>query len=612
MRREQDQPETEYNKAPLNAGSLGRLLKLALPYKNMLIGAGALVLVSTGISLSIPLISRQILDKVLISHDIGLLDKLALGMIALILLGAVIGYAQSLLVAIAGNRVIQDIRQKLFAHLQRLPVSYFDQNRSGDLASYLSNDVTQLQSSLTDDLVRLIGNLVTLVGGVALAVHIDWKLTLVVVLMMMAVSSFFFVFGKQLRTMNRATLDALSEAMGAITEALANIRLVKAFARERFEDSRVHDGLGKVFKLSMKASYIEGGFGTVGFSGFILVMMGVLWYGGRNVMNGSLSAGSLLGFFMTIMIISGPIATLAMQYARLQRAVGAADRLFQILDESPEAPDLADAVAFPKGLGSVEFRELAFSYKPDQPVLQGLNLLAPAGKTTALVGASGAGKTTLSSLLYRFYDPQAGEILIDGVPISRIKRQSLRENIGIVPQEPILFNGTIRDNIRYGKLDATDAEVERAAKIANVEEFIGGLTDGYDTKLGERGITLSGGQRQRVAIARAVLKDPKILVLDEATSALDTKSEMLVREALERLMRNRTTLVIAHRLTTIQNADQIAVMDAGKVVEIGTHAALLTDGGKYAELQGFALLGANEGDIAEETATKKEVLLVAF
>ena len=612
MRRERDQPETEYNKAPLNAGSLGRLLKLALPYKNILIGAGALVLVSTGISLSIPLISQQILDRVLKSHDIGLLDKLALGTITLILLGAVIGYAQSLLVAIAGNRVIQDIRQKLFAHLQRLPVSYFDQNRSGDLASYLSNDVTQLQSSLTDDLVRLIGNLVTLVGGVALAVHIDWKLTLVVVLMMMAVSSFFFIFGKQLRTMNRATLDALSEVMGGITEALANIRLVKAFAREKFEDSRVDAGLGKVFKLSMKASYIEGGFGTVGFSGFILVMMGVLWYGGRNVMNGSLSAGSLLGFFMTIMIISGPIATLAMQYARLQRAVGAADRLFQILDEAPEAPDKAEAVAFPKGLGSVEFRAISFSYKPDQPVLQGLNLLAPAGKVTALVGASGAGKTTLSSLLYRFYDPQSGEILIDGVSISRIKRQLLRENIGIVPQEPILFNGTIRDNIRYGKLDATDAEVERAAKIANVEEFIDGLTDGYDTKLGERGITLSGGQRQRVAIARAVLKDPKILVLDEATSALDTKSEMLVREALERLMHNRTTLVIAHRLTTIQNADQIAVMDAGKVVEIGTHEALLANSGKYAELQGFALLGTSEGEISEEIGAKKEALLAAF
>ena len=612
MRRERDQPETEYNKAPLNAGSLGRLLKLALPYKNILIGAGALVLVSTGISLSIPLISQQILDRVLKSHDIGLLDKLALGTITLILLGAVIGYAQSLLVAIAGNRVIQDIRQKLFVHLQRLPVSYFDQNRSGDLASYLSNDVTQLQSSLTDDLVRLIGNLVTLVGGVALAVHIDWKLTLVVVLMMMAVSSFFFIFGKQLRTMNRATLDALSEVMGGITEALANIRLVKAFAREKFEDSRVDAGLGKVFKLSMKASYIEGGFGTVGFSGFILVMMGVLWYGGRNVMNGSLSAGSLLGFFMTIMIISGPIATLAMQYARLQRAVGAADRLFQILDEAPEALDKAEAVAFPKGLGSVEFRAISFSYKPDQPVLQGLNLLAPAGKVTALVGASGAGKTTLSSLLYRFYDPQSGEILIDGVSISRIKRQLLRENIGIVPQEPILFNGTIRDNIRYGKLDATDAEVERAAKIANVEEFIDGLTDGYDTKLGERGITLSGGQRQRVAIARAVLKDPKILILDEATSALDTKSEMLVREALERLMHNRTTLVIAHRLTTIQNADQIAVMDAGKVVEIGTHEALLADGGKYAELQGFVLLGTSEGEISEEIGAKKEALLAAF
>ena len=596
MRRDQTATATEYNKVPLTAGAVKRLLALALPYRGYLIAGAILMLISTGISLSIPLISKQILDQVLKNKDIGLLDRLALGTISLIVLGSAINYAQFVLVAIAGNRVIQDIRQRLFSHLQRLPVSYFDSNRSGDLASYLSNDVTQLQTSITDDLVRLIGNLATLVGGIAMSIHIDWKLTLVVVLLMMSVSSFFFVFGKKLRVMNRATLDALSEIMGGITEALANIRLVKAFAREAFEDDRAKAGLKKVYDLSLKSGYIEGGFGTVGFSGFVLVMMGVLWYGGRNVLNGSLSAGSLLAFFMTIMIISGPIATLAMQYARLQRAVGAADRLFQILDETPESPDVAGAAVFPEGEGRVIFREVVFSYKPELPVLKGLDLDVLPGKVTALVGASGAGKTTLSSLLYRFYEPQSGEILIDGVPISKMQRLSLRNHVGIVPQEPILFNGTIRDNIRYGKLDANDAEVEAAAKIANVSEFVDELPDRYDTKLGERGITLSGGQRQRVAIARAVLKDPRILVLDEATSALDTKSEILVREALERLMRNRTTLVIAHRLSTIQNADQIAVIEAGRVVEVGTHDMLMSLNSKYSELQGAGVLEIKSED----------------
>jgi subfamily B ATP-binding cassette protein MsbA len=286
------------------------------------------------------------------------------------------------------------------------------------------------------------------------------------------------------------------------------------------------------------------------------------------------------------MIISGPMASLASLYARLQRAIGAADRLFDLLDTAPETPDLPDAVPYPDGPGHVTFEGVDFAYSPESPVLQQLSLTIPAGKVTALVGASGAGKTTIALLLYRFYDPQAGCIQIDGVPLAQIRRRELREQIGIVPQEPILFNGTIRDNIRYGKLDATDAEIEAAAQAAHVAEFVEPLPDRYDTLLGERGVTLSGGQRQRIAIARALLKNPRILLLDEATSALDTHSETLVRDALERLMRGRTTLVIAHRLTTIQNADQIAVLHAGQVAELGTHAVLIERGERYATLQG--------------------------
>lgn len=569
-----------------------RLLGLAAPHTALLATAGVLMLVSTAVSLSLPLVTRQALDGVLKSHSVRSLDGLAVSLVILILIGAAFGYVQYILVAIAGNRIVQSMRARLFAHLVQLPVPYFDHARSGDLTSYLSNDVSLLQQSLTEDLVRFVGNVATLVGGVSLAVVIDVRLTLAVVLLMVSVSCVFFVFGKRLRVMTRAALDALSETMGGITEALSNIRLVKAFARERHEQSRAESGLAKVFQLSMRSSYLEGAFGTVAFTGFVLVILGVVWYGGRNVMNGTLSPGSLLAFVMTVTIISGPIGTLAIQYARLQRAVGASERLFGILDEKPEPPDRDDAQGFPNGSGRLEFDGLVFRYVPENPVLRDLSLALPAGRVTAVVGASGAGKTTLASLLYRFYEPEAGEIRIDGVPITRIRRTELREHIGLVPQEPILFNGTIRENIRYGRLDATDSEVETAARLANVEEFVSGLAAGYETVLGERGITLSGGQRQRVAIARAVLKDPRVLVLDEATSALDTRSEHLVREALERLMENRTTLVIAHRLSTVRNAHQIAVLDAGRVVEIGTHDDLLAQNGSYAALQGMALIDA--------------------
>lgn len=545
------------------------------------------MLVSTGISLSLPLAARSALDRVLKSHDVALLDRLALLLMALVVVGSLFAYAQYLVMAYAGNRVVQEMRARLFAHLQRLPVAFFDRTRSGDLTSLLSNDVSLLQQTLTEDLVRLAGNLVTLVGGIALAVVIDWRLTVVVVGLLLCVVLMFMVMGRRLRKMTRASLDALSDAMGGMNEALANIRLVKAFAREAHEDQRTAEKLETVFQLNMKSSRLEGAFGTIAFAGFILVLLGVVWYGGRNVMNGTLSAGSLLAFLMTVTIISGPMSSIAIQFSRLQRAMGASDRLFALLDDAPEPPDAPDAVAFPASLGAVGFENIAFGYTPEAPVLRGLSLQLPAGKVTACVGASGAGKTTLAMLLYRFYEPQAGRITIDGVPITAIKREALREHIGIVPQEPILFNGTIRENIRYGKLTATDAEIEAAARVANVEEFVLPLEKGYDTILGERGITLSGGQRQRVAIARAVLKDPRLLILDEATSALDTRSEMLVREALERLMQGRTTLVIAHRLSTIQNADQIVVLDGGEVVESGTHAELLVAAGRYADLHGL-------------------------
>lgn len=571
----------------LSLPGVTRLFHLIAPHKWRLMLAGLLTLFSSAITLSLPLITQRAINLVILTKRPDQLDRMVYIFAALILLSAGFGFTQYMLASYSGNRIVMDLRAKLFSHIQTLPVVFFDRKRSGDLTSHLSNDVGMLQSTLTDDVVKLPGNLVVLIGGLAVALYFDWVLTVVVVGILTVTMAGFVVSGLALRKLTRKGLDALADAMGSMNEAMANIRLVKAFARESYEDRRVGEKLVKVFGINMRSAVWEGLMGTVAAAGMTLVILGVFWYGGRSVLEGRISVGNLVAFVMVIVFISGPMASLASFWSRLQRAVGAAERLFAILDEAPEAPDHTGAIPFPVGRGEVEIRALEFEYVTDTPVLRGLSLTLPPGKVTALVGPSGGGKTTVSALLYRFYEAQSGLILIDGVPIRTIKRQSLREHVGIVPQDTILFDGTIRENLRYGRLNATDEEIEAAGRAANVEEFVRGFKDGYDTRIGERGITLSGGQRQRVSIARVMLKDPRILILDEATSALDTISESLVREALDRLMEGRTTMVIAHRLSTVQSAHQIAVLADGKIVEQGTHFELLEFGGKYAELYEF-------------------------
>jgi ATP-binding cassette, subfamily B, bacterial MsbA len=575
--------------------SIKRLVGLAAGYWPQLLVGGLLTILSTATSLSLPWIIKQGFDETITTKSVANLDRYALIVVAVILAASAIGYVQFLLIAYVGNQVIREVRSKLFDKLLRLPVAFFDKTRSGDLASNLSNDVSLMQQTLASDIVGLAGNLLTFVGGTISAIWINPKLTGVVVGVLAVVMAGFVFFGRRLRKLTREALDALADTMGAMTEALGNVRLVKAFARERHESDRAKEKLTKVFKLNMKTSVGEASMGTVAFTGVFLLFLGVVWYGGRSVLAGTMTVGDIGGFFVTVMLISGPMGSLASLYTRLQRAVGASDRVFAILDEVPESADTPDAQAFPVGTGEVVFANVSFRYVPESPVLTDFSLTLPAGKVTALVGESGSGKTTAAGLLYRFYEPQEGAIRIDGIPVTQVKRDDLREHIGLVPQDTILFNGTIRENIRYGNLSATDEEVEQAAKAANVHEFVQGFHLGYQTVIGERGITLSGGQRQRVAIARAILKNPKILVLDEATSALDSRSESLVREALEHLMAGRTTLVIAHRLSTVQNADQIAVLSGGQVIETGTHKELLARGGRYAALH---LIGLPDVDPA--------------
>lgn len=577
-------PGAPDTKGRISLPTLRRLFSLAMPHKRILMAAGVLILVDTAITLMFPLLARAATNAVSVAHSVTVLNHYAMFMVLLLVTSGLLMYVQFLLVATAGNRVVWSLRKEVYAHMLRLPVAYFDTRRSGDLTTYLANDVTQVQQTLTDDVVRLAGNVVTLVGGIGLAVALDWRLTAISVGLIVALISYFVFFGGRLRKLTRAGNDALAAAMGGMTEALSNVRLIKSFTREDYQENQADSALGNVFNLLMRAARIEGSFGAVGSAGSTLVLLVVVWYGGSEVLAGQITSGSLLAFLVTVAIISSPMSSLAMQFTRLQRSLGASERIFAILDESAETSDGTAAAPFPRGPGTIEFQDVSFSYQQDVPVLRSFTITLQPGKVTALVGPSGSGKTTVASLLYRFYEPQTGSILVDGVDIRTMRRQELREHIGIVPQEPVLFSATLRDNIRFGRLDATPEEIEAAATAANVHEFARQLPDGYDTLIGERGITLSGGQRQRVAIARAVLKDPSILVLDEATSALDTRSEALVREALDRLMAGRTTLVIAHRLSTIQDADCIAVLTNGELAESGTHEELLMRGGHYATL----------------------------
>ena len=450
--------------------------------------------------------------------------------------------------------------------------------------SRMTNDVSTVEGMVTDLPAMTLQQSIRLVGGIIIIIYMNWKLTFLILILAPILVIFAKIFGRKLKKLSGEIQDKLATSTTILEENLTCFQVVKSFVREKLEEQRFSKAIEESFETSKKRIIIASFFGPgIGFIAFATALI-LLWYGGREVIAGAISPGELIAFILYASIIAGPMGSIARLYTRIQEGIGASTRIFELLDTKGDIQDIPGAVDMPEIVGKIEIKNINFHYRDDQKVLKDISFSAKPGEMIALVGPSGAGKSTLTHLLHRFYDPVSGEILVDDMPIKDVKLSSYLKQVGFVPQETLLFGGTIEENIRYAKPGSSHQEIEEAARTANAHDFIALCPDGYQTVVGEKGIRLSAGQRQRIAIARAILKNPRILILDEATSALDNESEMLIQEALERLMKGKTSLVIAHRLSTIHNADKIIVMDKGTIIESGTHQELMNKGGLYQKL----------------------------
>lgn len=565
---------------------MARLTSYGRPYWFQLLIGFLSLLLASAVSLSSPQYIRMMLDAAFESRDPAKLNYYVFILFLLYAFHALASFGRSYLFVKVGEKIVSDIRSQLYAHIVRFPVQFFADCKIGELTSRLSSDVVIIQTAASSSVIELIRQLIGFLGGIVLIAIINLKLTLLMLSVLPALIVFTVFYGRQLRKMSVKVTDALAEANAIADETLAGIKIVQSFVREDYEIGRYRASVERALQLAVRRAVYSGGFIAfvifVVFSGIVVV----LWYGGHMVIEGSLSAGEMMAFIIYTFIIAFSFAGMAEVYSQFQSARGATKRIFELLDTEPEIRDNPDAHRLLKVQGVVEFKDVTFHYPghPERTILHRVNLRAEAGEMVALVGPSGAGKTTIASLIPRFYDVVDGSVEIDGMDIRSLKLEDLRNAIGIVPQETMLFAGTVRENILYGRLDATEEEMLAAAKAAHAYEFVQELPNGLDTLVGERGVKLSGGQRQRIAIARALLKNPAILILDEATSSLDSESERLVQDALDMLLEGRTSFVIAHRLSTVYKADKILVIESGRVVAQGTHTELLESSPLYRQL----------------------------
>lgn len=574
----------------LDVAPLRRLAALTRPYSGWLAVGIVSVAVAGAIGLAFPLVVRRLLDAAFSPGAAPAaarqaLDRAMLLLVALMLVQAGFNFLRTYSLGRVGESVVADLRKKVFGHLLDLDVPFFTSRQTGELVSRLTADVATVQSAVSQALAQVVNQGITLLGGLVLLFVLEPRLTLVMLAVVPPVVVAGAVFGRGLRRVSAEFQDRLAAASAAAEEAIGGVRVVKAFGAEDAERRRYAAGIDAAFEAALRRVRLRALFVPAVLLCAFAGLGVVLWYGGRLALAGQLSSGDLVAFLLLTMFVAGSLGTFTGLWAQLQEASGASKRVFELLDARPELPVDPRPVRLGGVRGAVALEEVSFTYPGRAtPALDRVSLAAEPGSVVAVVGPSGAGKSTLLSLLMRFADPDAGAVTLDGVDLRRLDPAELRSHLAYVPQETVLFSGTVADNLRLAKPDATDAELRAAAEAADAHEFISALPQGYDTPVGERGVRLSGGQRQRIAIARALLRDPRVLLLDEATSSLDGESEAAVQRALARLMAGRTTVVVAHRLATVANADRIYVLHDGRVVDVGAHGELMARGGLYRDL----------------------------